>query len=339
MEIDSSSEFSAESETVSVCLKCGNQGFEETLVYCFKCQDYALHRYCLDGPVVFTNEVIWFCEDCDGEVIDVDFSDKAIVDSENAEVSFSEDCDRDTADLENVDNEDCDVEVTDVDNSDNEIADSEKTEVDSVKDCYQDTADSDIVDVDSGYECANVADPHPIADSENTEVNSSADCNQDTADSERVEVDSRYECANVADSHPIADPIWRGSLQLINKSFELMAHFSSLACPKVHEMTRHLPNVLYADLLQRSAVWPILFRKLGARNENIGLYFFPENERVERFFDQLVYEMISNDLAIRADIEEAELLIFSSTVLPSEHRRIQSKYYLWGIFRKKRTPS
>lgn len=77
MEIDSSSESSGESETVhetfsrifiiylfyeslhytiynlfylflfqvSVCIKCGNEGFEETLVYCFKCQNYALHRY------------------------------------------------------------------------------------------------------------------------------------------------------------------------------------------------------------------------------------------------------------------------------------------------------
>lgn len=42
--------------------------------------------------------------------------------------------------------------------------------------------------------------------------------------------------------------------------------------------------------------------------------------RVERFFDDLVYEMISNDLVIRAEVEEAELLIFSSTTLPSEHR-------------------
>ncbi|CAK8532638.1 unnamed protein product [Lathyrus sativus] len=207
MEIHSASEFIAESETVSVCLKCGNQGFEETLVYCFKCQHYALHRYCLDEPVVFTDDVIWFCEECEGEVIDVDFSDNAIVDSENDEVRFREECDRDNADLENVDVEDCDVEVIDVDNSDNEVADP--------------------------------------------------------------------------DPHHIADPIWMGSLQLSNKSFELMAYFSSLACPEVHELTRHLPNVFYADFLQRSAVWPIRFRKVGAKNENIGLYFFRENERCD----------------------------------------------------------
>ncbi|CAI8593771.1 unnamed protein product [Vicia faba] len=279
----SSSETSAESETVSVCLKCGNEGFEETLVYCFKCQGYALHRYCLDGPVVFTDEVIWFCEDCDVEVIDVDSSDNEIVDSKNDEVSFSEDWE---------------LGVIGVDFSDK-----------------------------------------AIADSKNTEVNSSEDFDQDTADSEKFEVDSGYGCENVADSHPIADPIWRGSLRLINKSFELMAHLSSLACPRVHEVSRHLPNVLYADLFQRSSVWPNLFMKFGAQNIDIGLYFFPQNERVERLFDELVYEMIFNDLVIRAEVEVAELLIFSSTTLPSEYRRIQSKYYLWGLFRKKQTPS
>ncbi|KAH1247165.1 hypothetical protein AAZX31_06G214900 [Glycine max] len=30
---------------VAVCLQCGNAGFPETLVFCNKCQVYALHRY------------------------------------------------------------------------------------------------------------------------------------------------------------------------------------------------------------------------------------------------------------------------------------------------------
>ncbi|CAL5185346.1 unnamed protein product [Lathyrus oleraceus] len=283
MEIDAASEISAETEDessqaeaemgiiqlpqVSVCLKCGNKGFEETLVYCNKCEYYALHRYCLDGPVVFTDEVIWFCEDCEAEVVDVDYLDSEI-------------------------------------------------EVDSIE------------DYDEGS-----------TDSEKDEVDSNVDYDQSTTGSENDEADSRYGCSTLVDPLPIADPIWRGSLQLINRSFELMSHLSTLACPKVLEETRHLPNVLYADLLQRSAVWPQSFRKYGTNNQSIDLYFFPENERVERYFDELVYEMISNDLAIRARVEEAEFLIFSSTMLPSQYRRFQSKYYLWGIFRRKQTSS
>jgi hypothetical protein len=42
--------------------------------------------------------------------------------------------------------------------------------------------------------------------------------------------------------------------------------------------------------------------------------------RVERYFDQLVDEMISNDFALRAKVEKAELLIFPSTMLPSQYK-------------------
>lgn len=35
-------------------------------------------RYCLDGPVIFTDEVIWFCEDCE-EKIDIDYYLELIV--------------------------------------------------------------------------------------------------------------------------------------------------------------------------------------------------------------------------------------------------------------------
>ncbi|CAJ2666240.1 unnamed protein product [Trifolium pratense] len=267
MEIDALSEVSAETETemedgssqvevdvvatesettklpqVSVCLTCGDEGFEEAIVYCNKCQDCARHRYCLDGPVVFTDEVIWFCEDCEQEVVDVDYPD------------------------------------------------------------------------------------------------------EDTTNSEKGEVDSIIEdCVTVVDPQPIADPIWRGSLQVFHKSDDkttsLMGHLSTLACLKVIEETRHLPNVLNADLLQRSAVWPASFAKFGTNNQSIGLYFFPQNERFERYYDQLVDEMISRDLAIRARVEKAELLIFPSTMLPSQYKRFQSKYYLWGVFKRKQAAS
>lgn len=165
----------------------------------------------------------------------------------------------------------------------------------------------------------------------------------DSSDSESEVDSSEEEC--VADVHPqpISDPIWRGSLKVCHKSVDkvtrLMGHLSTLACRKVLEEARHIPDVLYGELLQRSAVWPESFKKFGTNNLSIGLYFFPQNERVERYFDQLVHEMISNDLAIRTFIVKAELLIFPSTVLPSEYKRFQSKYYLWGVFRRNQSPS
>ncbi|CAI8593903.1 unnamed protein product [Vicia faba] len=219
---------------MSVCLTCGDEGFEEAIVYCSKCGDYAMHRYCLAGPVVFTDKVTWFCEDCEEMVVEAN---------------------------------------------------------------------------------------HP---------------NSETLESEKDEV--------VVDPQPIADSIWSGSLQLFNKSFDkisgLMGHLSTLACPKVLEETRHLPDVLYANLLQRSAVWPESFKKFGTNNLSIGLYIFPENERVERYYDKLVDEMISKDLAIRVMVEKTELLIFPSTLLPRQYKRFHSKYYyLWGIFKRKQVSS
>ncbi|GAU26404.1 hypothetical protein TSUD_278490 [Trifolium subterraneum] len=206
MEIDALSEVSAETETedgnsqvevemdvvateseisklpqVTVCLTCGDEGFEEAIVYCNKCEDCFMHRYCLDGPVIFTDEVIWFCEDCEQEVVDADYPD------------------------------------------------------------------------------------------------------DDATDSEKCDIDSIADCVTVIDPQPIADPIWRGSLQVFHKSNDkipsLVGHLSTLACPKVQEETKHLPYVLNADLLPRSAVWPTSFAKFGTNNQSIGLYFFPPNER------------------------------------------------------------
>jgi hypothetical protein len=42
--------------------------------------------------------------------------------------------------------------------------------------------------------------------------------------------------------------------------------------------------------------------------------------RFQKYYDQLVDEMISNDLAIRARVEKSELLIFPSTMLPNQYK-------------------
>lgn len=122
------------------------------------------------------------------------------------------------------------------------------------------------------------------------------------------------ECDAVVDSEPIATSIWkwvyffvtsvtvfwtneiwsyygesiiwtffflenRGTLKLSDKNFELMCHLSTSACRKVHEKTSQLPDVLNADLLERSTVLPEYFRRCGTSNHSIDLYFFPQDER------------------------------------------------------------
>ncbi|KAM3359954.1 hypothetical protein P3S68_019665 [Capsicum galapagoense] len=55
----------------------------------------------------------------------------------------------------------------------------------------------------------------------------------------------------------------------------------------------------------------------------------------ENSYDALLEDLIDNDLAMNATIDNLELLIFSSRELPQQHWRLHRKYYLWGVFRHK----
>ncbi|KMT09201.1 hypothetical protein BVRB_6g133030 [Beta vulgaris subsp. vulgaris] len=50
---------------MKVCQICGDEGYKDLLIYCDKCHDVLVHRYCIDGPPnIDDDEVIWSCEDC-----------------------------------------------------------------------------------------------------------------------------------------------------------------------------------------------------------------------------------------------------------------------------------
>ncbi|KAL0285110.1 UNVERIFIED_CONTAM: hypothetical protein Scaly_2828700 [Sesamum calycinum] len=50
----------------TICLQCGDRGFDNAFVFCVKCLDVAVHRYCLDViPETFDEFVRWVCEDCE----------------------------------------------------------------------------------------------------------------------------------------------------------------------------------------------------------------------------------------------------------------------------------
>ncbi|KAG6626044.1 hypothetical protein CIPAW_15G019400 [Carya illinoinensis] len=140
-------------------------------------------------------------------------------------------------------------------------------------------------------------------------------------------------------SQPIVDPIWRGAVCICNNSFDplsLVAHLSNLACSKVCEETKLIPELLYAELLLRSQVWPKGFEKWGPTGHSIALYFFPDNESDEIACERLVKLMIGQDLALRSLVQSAELLVFPSKILPVQYWRFQGKFYLWGVFREKK---
>ncbi|XP_039066584.1 uncharacterized protein LOC120212292 [Hibiscus syriacus] len=54
----------------TVCQTCGDRGFSVALIYCDKCQAYAVHRYCLFKlPKTFEEHVVWFCIDCEPKAV------------------------------------------------------------------------------------------------------------------------------------------------------------------------------------------------------------------------------------------------------------------------------
>ncbi|TKY45975.1 serine/arginine repetitive matrix protein 2 [Spatholobus suberectus] len=300
---------------VAVCLKCGDVGFPKTRVFCKKCQVYALHRYCLDGPVIFTDDVTWFCEDCEPKIVDTSFHDQCTLLPSGKNVSLNSAKDASQARTES---KDCVERVKNKKQKPRSIAAKSKELL----------SDNHSLSRHGLSQCSN---------NSKKEKKFEKKCQPVPRDQASTSEGSMI----VTVPQPIADPVWRGSLHLIDPSFGtvigLLAHISTLACSKVLEETRLFPDVLCPDLLQRSAVWPKSFMKCGPDEESIALYFFPDTESVERAFDKLVDDMITFDLAIRAVVENAELLIFPSILLPVQHRRFQEKYYLWGVFRSKKT--
>ncbi|XP_061342046.1 PHD finger-containing protein 1-like isoform X2 [Gastrolobium bilobum] len=260
----------------TVCLKCGHEGFPETLVFCMKCEAYALHRYCLDGPVIFIDDVFWSCEDCERKV--------ALPSSLHQSTLLSSGT---TDSIILVNN-----------------AIQAKREL---KSCIKRKKKAKVL----------------LSDSRNS---------PEIINYEEARLDCHV------DAQPIANPIWRGRLNVGHKTIGLLAHLSNLACSKVLGETELFPEVLRADLFYRSEVWPKSFNNGGPTDESIALYFFPENEGAEKVFDMLVYDIIRLELAIRFVAENAELLIFPSTVLlPMQHWRFHDKHYLWGVFRRRQT--
>ncbi|AAF63102.1 Hypothetical protein [Arabidopsis thaliana] len=96
-------------------------------------------------------------------------------------------------------------------------------------------------------------------------------------------------------AQPIKIPIWRGLMSVKGGNSctmdGIVAHVSSLACPKVHETASSLKGRLSAEIL-------------------------PSND--EKVFDSLVDKMKKNDSAMRCVLNDAELLLFTSYMLPKD---------------------
>lgn len=142
---------------------------------------------------------------------------------------------------------------------------------------------------------------------------------------------------------PELDYIWQGDFELwrTGRSPELcdgfQAHLSCSASPKVLEVAKKFPSRVQLEELPRRNSWPTQFQQNGPTYENIGVFFFARDaQSYEHHYSKLVQNMLINDLALRGNIETAELIIFPSNILSTNSQRWNMFYFLWGVFKVKR---
>ncbi|XP_058108649.1 uncharacterized protein LOC131251743 isoform X2 [Magnolia sinica] len=298
----------------TVCQTCGVTGYSELLVFCVDCQISAVHWYCLhEMPENNEVEVHWSCEEC-GQRFPKNIKEQQRSSEEHNEVEevkpfrISRICtDRNSFNGNAI-----------------ETKDSQDHAV--LRPCpgRRNSFSERLSDVSAGQLEDQVATQIPY--DRDAPLNSS--CCQPLA-----------EYNGYVHAQPILDPIWRGCFDVDNSKYiMIVGHLSNKACSKVREGAVMLPPVLCAKKLPRTDSWPKAFERSHPTDDSIGLYFFPESWRDKMVFDQLLCDMNGQDLALKIIADEADLLIFSSLLLPKESCRFCEKYYLWGIFKGRKVP-
>ncbi|CAL9086577.1 unnamed protein product [Musa textilis] len=140
--------------------------------------------------------------------------------------------------------------------------------------------------------------------------------------------------------------IWQGAFEIlrIGRLPEIVegiqAHLSNFASPKVHEVACRFPCSIQLEEVPRVSLWPLQFQETGPKEDNIGLYFFAKDaESYEKSYQKLLDAAQKTDLAFKGSINEVELLIFPSNVLPESSQRWNMLFFLWGIFKVRKQDS
>ncbi|XP_057449680.1 uncharacterized protein LOC130740958 isoform X2 [Lotus japonicus] len=135
---------------------------------------------------------------------------------------------------------------------------------------------------------------------------------------------------------PNVHPSWLGKF-MIHKSEGIarncdgfQAHLSSCASREVPDK---LPEIIILEELPRLRIWPSQFIRSQVTEENISLYFFPKDVDSDGTdYRGLINCMINNDLALKGNLDGAELLIFPSNILPKRSQLWNQNMFLWGVF-------
>ncbi|CAL9079714.1 unnamed protein product [Musa textilis] len=145
---------------------------------------------------------------------------------------------------------------------------------------------------------------------------------------------------------PEQECIWQGAFEILKIGTiteivdGIQAHLSMFASPKVHEVVCQFPCKIQLEEVPRVSLWPLQFQEISPKEFNIALYFFAKDaESYERFYRKVLEAAIENDLALKGNISEVELLVFPSSMLPESSQRWNMLFFLWGIFRGRKSDS
>ncbi|CAL9160574.1 ASI1-immunoprecipitated protein 2 [Musa acuminata AAA Group] len=139
---------------------------------------------------------------------------------------------------------------------------------------------------------------------------------------------------------PELDCIWEGVFEVLKIAKPpafldgIQAHLSSYVSPKALELVKKFPCKVQLEEVPRLSAWPFQSHENSPKEDNIALFFFAKDtESYEKYYLNLLEDMLKNDLALIGNIDAVELLILPSNLLPANSQCWNKLFYLWGVFR------
>ncbi|WCJ31594.1 hypothetical protein M5689_013074 [Euphorbia peplus] len=315
---------------MDVCQKCGDSGDTKRLVHCVKCRLAAEHSYCFDTlPVIGHKNLVWTCEEC------IPRAAKPTLEPPIRSARISRAIEIKLNRIQMLRNMSFPA-----------VHSQPRTDADPLTNSFKPTDDSSSCLTKTPSSLSQVAgnEESPkqkrrilIEDASSDEESQSVTCTTVHSPLSGHIIHAYPDTKTHVHAHPVVDPIWRGCLRIENNdnatTIGVVAHLSTKSCARVKDSVKELPKLLNAVILARCDVWPWKFQNAQPTEECIAVYLFPEHERDEKLFDDLISGMIIHDQALRVVMKTVQLFVFSSRQLPSEHWRFCGKYYLWGVFK------
>ncbi|KZV56543.1 hypothetical protein F511_16142 [Dorcoceras hygrometricum] len=137
---------------------------------------------------------------------------------------------------------------------------------------------------------------------------------------------------------PAMDALWKGRFSICEVLEDgalnciIQAHPPSKVRRKIYDFSKIMPGVLQFQLVPCEKFWISLFCEHHPDSSDIGLYFFPGDGERAVNYASLLESLGLKKLALRIQIDDVELVVFTSALLPMDCQHWNGKYFLWGVF-------